>query len=52
MQRIYTFSVHSAKRKQTVADIKAGNRTNKFVQTTAVNRSEAAVAQAGGISHL
>ncbi len=46
-----TFTV-PATRNLTVADIKAGKGKRKFVQTTAVNRIEAAAAEAAGIDHL
>ncbi|CUH48937.1 hypothetical protein [Ruegeria atlantica] len=52
MKRIYTFGGHPATRNLTVADIKAGKGRRKFVQTTAVSRTEAAAAQAACIDHL
>jgi 3-methyl-2-oxobutanoate hydroxymethyltransferase len=52
MKRIYTFGGFPATRNLTVADIKAGKGQRKFVQTTAVNRVEAAAAEAAGIDHL
>ena len=52
MKRIYTFGGFPATRNLTVADIKAGKGQRKFVQTTAVNRIEAAAAEAAGIDHL
>lgn len=52
MKRIYTYGGMPATRNLTVADIKAGKGMRKFVQTTAVNRTEAAAAQNAGIDHL
>ncbi|WP_298849126.1 3-methyl-2-oxobutanoate hydroxymethyltransferase [uncultured Ruegeria sp.] len=52
MKRIYTYGGYPATRNLTVADIKAGKGKRKFVQTTAVNRIEAAAAEATGIDHL
>ncbi len=52
MKRIYTFGGFPATRNLTVADIIAGKGKRKFVQTTAVNRIEAAAAEAAGIDHL
>ncbi|CUH43398.1 hypothetical protein [Ruegeria atlantica] len=52
MKRIYTFGGHPATRNLTVANIKADKGRRKFVQTTAVSRTEAAAAQAAGIDHL
>jgi 3-methyl-2-oxobutanoate hydroxymethyltransferase len=52
MKRIYTYGGMPATRNLTVADIKVGKGKRKFVQTTAVNRIEAAAAQAAGIDHL
>ena len=51
MKRIYTFGGFPATRNLTVADIKAGKGQRKFVQTTAVNRVEAAAAEAVLLLH-
>ena len=51
MKRIYTFGGYPATRNLTVADIRAGKGRRKFVQTTAVDRIQAA-AEASGIDHL
>lgn len=52
MKRIYTFGGVPAARNLTVADIVAGKGLRKLVQTTAVNRTEAAAAEAAAIDHL
>ena len=52
MKRIYTFGGIPATRNLTVADIKAAKGQRKFIQTTAINRIEAAAAEAAGIDHL
>ena len=52
MKRIYTFGGFPATRNLTVADIKAGKGQRKLVQTTAVDRRQAAAVEAAGIDQL
>lgn len=52
VKRIHTFGGFPATRNLTVADIRAGKGRRKFVQTTAVDRIQAAAAEAAGIDHL